>query len=221
MMLGYRMQCTMTTRPVLAFFLLLAWPVLGSTADKPYTITLWSDVSFGTDGGVAQSTLVKENEYPAKFAEAVKAKIAAMRIAPPQQDGKPAALRSGVRLSYLVTPSASGGTVSLQETLLAPLPIREVYAAYPKSLNREDSWQGRIDIRCEIDTAGQCLNPIMSTDNGSLPEDARRFAKDSITKWKFAPQTLNDQAIPGEFRMSFDIVPNPRQIEDFRDPRKL
>jgi hypothetical protein len=61
----------------------------------------------------------------------------------------------------------------------------------------------------------------MTADNGSLPEDARRFAKDSITKWKFAPQTLNGQAIPGEFRMSFDIVPNPRQIEDFRDPRKL
>jgi hypothetical protein len=61
----------------------------------------------------------------------------------------------------------------------------------------------------------------MTSDNGSLPEDARRFAKDSISKWKFAPQTVNGQAIPGEFRMSMEIAPDPRAIEDFRDPRKL
>ncbi len=212
----------MTLRAVLVLVLFTALPA--RAADKPaapYTIAVWSDVSFTTEGGVAESQIIKETDYPAKFVDAVKTKIAAMRITPPEQDGKPAALRSGVRVTYLITPSASGASVSLQETLLAPLPVREIYAAFPKSLNREDSWQGRIDIRCEIDTSGQCLNPVMTADNGSLPEDARRFAKDSITKWKFAPQTLNGQAISGEFRMSFDIVPNPRQIEDFRDPRKL
>lgn len=205
---------------VLSLFLLLP----AAAADKPaapYTIAVWSDVSFNSEGGVSESRILKEADYPVKFVDAVKAKIAAMRITPPEQDGKPGELRSGLRVSYLITPSATGASVSLQETLLAPLPVREIYAAYPKSLNREDSWQGRIDIRCEIDITGQCLSPVMTTDNGSLPEDARRFAKDSITKWKFAPQTLNGQAIPGEFRMSLDIVPNPRQIEDFRDPRKL
>ena len=205
---------------VLSLFLLLP----AAAADKPaapYTIAVWSDVSFNSEGGVSESRILKEADYPMKFVDAVKAKIAAMRITPPEQDGKPGELRSGLRVSYLITPSATGASVSLQETLLAPLPVREIYAAYPKSLNREDSWQGRIDIRCEIDITGQCLSPVMTTDNGSLPEDARRFAKDSITKWKFAPQTLNGQAIPGEFRMSLDIVPNPRQIEDFRDPRKL
>jgi hypothetical protein len=212
----------MFLRLVSVLFLFLLLPA--AAADKPaapYTIAVWSDVSFNSEGGVSESLILKEADYPVKFVDAVKAKIAAMRITPPEQDGKPGELRSGVRVSYLITPSASGASVSLQETLLAPLPVREIYAAYPKSLNREDSWQGRIDIRCEIDTAGQCLNPVMTTDNGSLPEDARRFAKDSITKWKFAPQTVNGQAIPGEFRISLDIVPNPRQIEDFRDPRKL
>lgn len=212
----------MFLRVVSVLFLFLLLPA--AAADKPaapYTIAVWSDVSFNSEGGVSESRILKEADYPVKFVDAVKAKIAAMRITPPEQDGKPGELRSGVRVSYLITPSASGASVSLQETLLAPLPVREIYAAYPKSLNREDSWQGRIDIRCEIDTAGQCLNPVMTTDNGSLPEDARRFAKDSITKWKFAPQTVNGQAIPGEFHISLDIVPNPRLIEDFRDPRKL
>lgn len=195
-----------------------------TAADKPaapYTIAVWSDVSFNAEGGVAESRIIKEGDYPAKFVDAVKAKIAAMRITPPEKDGKPGQLRSGVRVTYLITPSASGASVSLQETLLAPLPVREIYAAFPKSLNREDSWKGRIDIRCEIDIAGQCLNPVMTTDNGSLPEEARRFAKDSITKWKFSPQSVNGQAIPGEFRMSIDIAPDPRVIEDFRDPRRL
>jgi|LauGreDrversion4_2_1035121.scaffolds.fasta_scaffold06142_7 hypothetical protein len=205
---------------VLSLFLLLP----ATAADKPaapYTIAVWSDVSFNSEGGVSESRIVKEADYPVKFVDAVKAKTAAMRITPPAQDGKPGELRSGVRVSYLITPSASGASVSLQETLLAPLPLREVYVAFPKSLNREDSWKGRIDIRCGIDSQGQCQNPVMTTDNGSLPEDARRFAKDSISKWKFAPQTVNGQAIPGEFRMSIDIAPDPRQIEDFRDPRKL
>lgn len=206
-------------------FTLILFALLPATAaDKPaapYTIAVWSDVSFNAEGGVAESRIIKEADYPAKFADAVKAKVAAMRITPPVQDGKPGLLQSGVRVTYLITPSATGASVSLQETLLAPLPLREIYAAFPKSLNREDSWKGRIDVRCEIDVAGQCLNPVMSTDNGSLPEEARRFAKDSITKWKFVPQTVNGKPVPGEFRMSLDISPDPRAIEDFRDPRKL
>lgn len=212
----------MILRALIALALTAVLPA--AAADKtaaPYTISVWSDVSFNTEGGVAESRIVKEADYPAKFIDAVKAKIAAMRIAPPDVDGKPGQLRSGVRVTYLITPSASGASVSLQETLLAPLPVREIYAAFPKSLNREDSWKGRIDIRCDIDVAGQCQNPVMSTDNGSLPEDARRFARDSVSKWKFAPQTVNGRAIPGEFRMSLDITPDPRAIEDFRDPRRL
>ncbi len=208
-----------------AFLALVLFTALSTSAvDKPaapYTIAVWSDVSFNSEGGVSESRILKEADYPVKFVDAVKAKIAAMRITPPEQDGKPGELRSGVRVSYLITPSASGASVSLQETLLAPLPLREVYVAFPKSLNREDSWKGRIDIRCAIDSDGQCQNPVMTSDNGSLPEDARRFAKDSISKWKFAPQTVNGQAIPGEFRMSMEIAPDPRAIEDFRDPRKL
>ncbi len=49
---------------------------------------------FDTQGKATEYALVDEAQYPAKFAENVKERVACAKIDPPQEDGKAVTLRT-------------------------------------------------------------------------------------------------------------------------------
>ena len=184
--------------------------------DAPYQIKVWSSVLFNTEGNAADIRIEKEAEYPVKFLEAVKAKISAAHIDAPMQNGQAARYRTGIRLVYTVTPSAQGATVTLDEFALSPLPLREYYAPYPRSLAGSNGWQGNLRVVCKVSTEGLCATVDVTGENGPAPEAARKYAKDSMAKWKFEPQSLNDTAIEGEYAFTMSLKSDPHVIKDPR-----
>ncbi len=184
--------------------------------DAPYQIKIWSSVLFNTEGTPADIRIEKEAEYPVKFLDAVKAKIAAAHIDAPTQDGQAARYRTGIRLVYTVTPSAQGASVTLDEFALSPLPLREYYAPYPRSLAGENGWQGNLKVVCKVSAEGMCSTVDVTGVNGPAPEAARKYAKDSMAKWKFEPQTLNDTAIESEFTFVMSLKTDTHVIKDPR-----
>lgn len=206
-----------------ALALLLAAALTPAVAapDKPYTVAIWASVEIGVEGTVTASEIKKPSDYPAPFLAAVEKRIAALRIEPPTDAGAPATLRSGLLLSYTVTPSATGGSVSLDSMSLSPLPVREQFAPYPRELSGPEDWKGKLTVSCLVGTDGMCGTIEVVSDNGVLPEPARRFARDSLQKWKFEPQRLNGKAVEARFSTVLDMTVEKTEIKDFRDPTRL
>lgn len=189
--------------------------------DKPYTVAIWATVEIGAEGTVTASEIKKPSDYPAPFLAAVNKRIAALRIDPPMDAGAPATLRSGLLLSYTVTPSATGGSVSLDSINLSPLPVREHFAPYPRELSGPEDWKGKLTVSCLVGVDGMCGAIEVVSDNGVLPEPARRFARDSLQKWKFEPQRLNGKPVEARFSTVLDMTVEKTEIKDFRDPTRL
>ena len=206
-----------------ALALLLAAALAPALAadDKPYTVAIWADVEIGTEGTVTAAKIKKESDYPAAFVAAVNKRIAALRIDPPTDAGAPATLRSGLLLSYTVTPSAGGGSVSLDSINLSPMPVREQFAPYPRELSGQGDWKGKLTVSCLVGADGMCGSIEVVSDNGVLPEPARRFARDSLQKWKFEPQRLNGKPVEARFSTVLDMTVEKTEIKDFRDARRL
>ena len=200
----------------LSALLLSFAPTQTNAEDAPYQINIWSSVLFNAEGNPAEIRIEKEAEYPAKFLEAVKGKISAAHIDAPLQNGQAVSYRTGIRLVYTVTPSAQGASVTLDEFTLSPLPLREYYAPYPRSLAGENGWQGVLKVVCKVSTEGLCATVDVTGVDGPAPEAARKYAKDSMAKWKFEPQSLNDTAIEGEYAFTMSLKNDPHVIKDPR-----
>lgn len=196
-------------------------PTLAAAPDKPYAVAIWARVEIGAEGTVTAAEIIKPSDYPAPFLAAVDTRIAALRIDPPTDAGAPATLRSGLLLSYTVTPSAAGGSVSLDSMSLSPLPVREQFARYPRELSGPEDWKGKLTVSCLVGADGLCGSIEVVSDNGVLPEPARRFARDSLQKWKFEPQRLNGKPIESRFTTVLDMTLEKTEIKDFRDARRL
>lgn len=210
----------LTTALALLFSAALT-PALAAAPDKPYTVAIWATVEIGAEGTVTASEIKKEADYPAPFIAAVNKRIAALRIDPPTDAGAPATLRSGLLLSYTVTPSATGGSVSLDSMNLSPLPVREHFAPYPRELTGPEDWKGKLTVSCLVGVDGLCGTIDVVSDNGVLPEPARRFARDSLQKWKFEPQRLNGKPVEARFSTVLDMTVEKTEIKDFRDPTRI
>ena len=205
----------------LALLLSAALTPAAAAPDKPYTVAIWATVEIGVEGTVTASEIKKPSDYPAPFLAAVEKRIAALRIDPPMDAGAPATLRSGLLLSYTVTPSATGGSVPLDSINLSPLPVREQFAPYPRELSGPEDWKGKLTVSCLVGVDGMCGTIEVVSDNGVLPEPARRFAHDSLQKWKFEPQRLNGKPVEARFSTVLDMTVEKTEIKDFRDARRL
>lgn len=188
-------------------------------ADKPYSIDVWADVRFGQDGRAGDIRILDEAANPAKFIEAVKTRIAAIQIDPPQDAGQPAELRTGMRLRYTVTPSERGGDISLSDIRISPLAVRQPVAGVPRELAREGSWEGKVITTCMVSVEGLCGQTESRAESGVLPEGIRRYARDAMAKWKFEPQRLNGRPVEGEYIWELDLSDKAPEINDPRRRR--
>lgn len=200
--------------------LALALPASAQDAGAPYEVSVWARVLFGTDGKPAEFTLVDEDKYPAKFAENVKARIARASIPPPQVDGKPATLRSGVEMRFTVTPAGQGGTVRVDGISMGAIPVKKYFAAYPADIAATGGWQGEASGVCRIGTDGRCAT-IEVVAAAGMPESVRRHVKASLEQWLFEPQQVGGKPIEGEYKLTLKFNTPDAMPEDFREDKFL
>jgi hypothetical protein len=201
-----------------ALFVGLVLAVAPARAADPYTVTVWARVLFGVDGKAGEFTVIDEAAMPTKFVEGVKARVSRMRIPPPMDGDKPATLRSGVRLDFVVTPSDAGGSVRLDKVSMEPLPVARFVAPYPDDLAKTGGWESGVAATCQVAVDGRCASVTVLPQPG-LPESVRRFAKASLERWTFEPQRLNDRPIEGESTTHFTLRTPDSAPEDFRQSR--
>lgn len=188
------------------------------TPAEPYTVEVWARVLFNTEGRVAEYALVDEAQYPAQFAANVKERVSKAKIEPPQDDGKPATLRSGVRLNFLVTPAAEGGSVKITGLSMGPVPTHRYYAGYPKDVGKSNGWEGEVQAMCTVGVEGRCTTVEVKALPG-IPESVRRFAKASLEGWTFESQQLNGKPIEGEYAMRMRLNTLDDKPQDFRQDK--
>jgi len=197
-----------------------AWLSVGATQTpaEPYPVAVWARVLFGPDGRVVEQSLVDEAAYPAQFADNVKARVSRTKIEPPRTDGKPATLRTGVRIDFIVTPTAQGGSVRMSGLSMGPIPTRTYYASYPRDVGQTDGWQGEVVGICKVGTEGRCVSVEVSALPG-MPESVRRYAKASLEGWTFEPQQLDGKPIEGEHTLRLQLNTLDGAPEDFRQDK--
>ncbi len=220
-MLNHRLVFLQTVRRAVLGPVLwaLALGVHAQLPDKPYTVEIWSDATFGPDGKLQKLEVAEAATQPAAFVERVKKQLASARI-PPVTDraGQPAIFETGVRVQYLVTPAATGGTVRMTGMTIEPRPVKRYLASEPDGLPHDTPLNVRLS--CTIDTAGECKEPKVLEADGTYPE-LRRWAMASLQGWRFAAQRINGQAVPAEVVVTLTFKVDNYRPADFRNPLKI
>lgn len=196
----------------------LAFWALASTAQttgEPYRVTIWALVLFGADGRSVETEIMDEADHPSPFVEQVRARLQAAKINPPQDDRGPATFKTGVRMDFVVTPSASGASVRALGLVMAPLPTKTYYASYPADIARTDGWKGSVTAVCTVGVEGNCIDIDVKALPG-MPESVRRYAKASLENWTFRPQEINGKPVQGEYELSVNFETVRSAPENFR-----
>jgi TonB family protein len=194
-------------------------PAQANPPDQPYTVTVWSDATFGPDGSIQQLEVVKTPELTAAFVEQVRGQLSRARI-PPVKDGSgvPAVFQTGVMTSYLITPGDKGATVRLQGMRMEPRPVTRYGASRPKDLPNDTPLSAR--VQCDVGTDGRCAEVKILESTGTY-DSLRRWALASARGWEFLPQRINGQPVPATVEISLVLTLEDLRPADFRDPRKL
>ncbi len=200
----------------------LLGPFLASPATAqspaPYTVTVWAQTLFGTDGKASQFQVVDEATYSAPFVEGVKVRLARARIQPVQDLGAPATFKTGVRMDFVITPGQGSGTVKLDGLAMEPLPIKRYMASFPADVALTDGWDGRVDAFCLVGVDGACKS-ITVTALPGMPDSVRRFARVSLEQWRFEAQQVNGKPIEAEVGVRFNLNAPVGAPEDFRQDK--
>src|SRR6185295_3396158 len=162
---------------------------------EPYSASVCAMVQFGYDGRATDIAIVDVEQYPAAFVENVRKRLEAARVPPAVVDGKPALLKSGVELRFMVTTNEKGGgTVRVEGISIGPMPKRKYLAAYPEERKGSRGWEGEVRGTCKVNPQGRC-GAIEIASVPGMPESVRKYAKASLEHWEFEPQRLDGQPI--------------------------
>ncbi len=192
-----------------------------AAADDPYTVELWADALFGNDGRISRLEVPDASEYPPAFVERVRKQLATAKI-PIVNDasGAPATFQTGVRLSYRVTPATAGlpGTVKLTGMQIGPRPLKRYAASPPDDL--PPNTPAEVKVRCQVGIDGVC-GEVKIVEMPGTSDRLRRWAVATMRGWRFEPQRVNGQPVPGEHEVRFVLSVQDNAPTDFRDPRRL
>lgn len=203
----------------LAAALVSAAPARAADPLSPYPVSVWSRVLFGIDGKPQSLEVVDEDQYPARFVENVRQRVAQASIQPPLVDGRPVTLRSGVEMRFTVTPKPEGGgSVRVDGLSVGALPLKKYLAAYPADIAATGGWEGEVTGVCTIGVNGRCRT-VDVVANAGMPESVRRYAKVTLDGWLFEPQQVNGQAIESEYRLVMRLNTLDSAPEDFRQDK--
>ena len=198
----------------------IATAALAQQSADSYRVSVWAMVEFGHDGRAANVSIVDADQYPAAFVANVKQRLAGARVPPPEADGKPAVLKSGVELRFMVTPTAAGGTVRVDGIAIGPMPTKKYFASFPEELKRVRGWEGEVRGSCSVTPQGRCGAIDIETYPG-MPESVRKYGKASLEQWQFEPQRLNGQPVAGDYSVRIWLRNNDQAPDDLRQDRFL
>ena len=198
---------------------LAAWPLASAANEsdgKPYLVSVWSLVLFDTSGQAKEIEVADASRYSAQFLDNVRSRLAKARVPPPQEGGAAATFKSGVRMEFLMTPSAAGGSARVVGLNVAPLPTKTYFASYPKDVASSEGWEGAVSATCTVGVDGRC-SAVMVKALPGMPDSVRRFAKASLEGWTFLPQELNGKPVVGEYELTVNLRTTEGAPEDFRE----
>lgn len=202
----------------LIFCIAVASPLAAKPTHGPYLVEVWADVLFDSSGEGASYQIAGERDLPAAFVQQVKLRLDKARIEPRLVSGKPVSFKTGVRMSFEVTPGPGGGTVRVTRVDMAPRPIKTSVAQIPRDIARVAEWSGTLKATCHVSTEGICSKTELSA-NAGIPESARRWAAASFKSWTFMPQELDGAKVPGEYGVILSLEIDGPRLEDFRQDK--
>ena len=209
----------MSLRSFLATALLALLPMLSLASEQdgqPYRVTVWSLVLFDTSGQAKEIEVADASRYSAQFLDNVRSRLAKARVPPPQEGGAAATFKSGVRMEFLMTPSAAGGSARVVGLSVAPLPTKTYFASYPKDVAGAEGWEGAVSALCTVGVEGTCTAIAVKALPG-MPDSVRRFARASLEGWVFIPQEVNGKPVVGEYELTLKLRTLDGAPEDFRE----
>ncbi len=194
-------------------------PATAQTDGKPYRLQLQARVVFGTDGRAKSVDVLDADAQPAAFIADVRERLARASIQPPTEAGQPAQLGTGVSLVLDVTPGPQGGQVRIADLVMHPLLLTMRLVAMPDDAFISGETERDVQLQCDVDVQGRCAQANVQTVPG-MPESVRRWARLTTEEWRFEPQTLNGQPIPGRYQTRLKVLKGPdTQPENFRLPK--
>lgn len=165
-------------------------------AAEPGRLQLSVLMQFDEQGSAQSVQLLGSQGLPSRFQELLRQRLLAVRIPPQRWNDQPAALRSGALVAVQLPPEGRDGEVLLKDLRLTPVPIERGMHALPKELGLLNEFDFEFEVRCEVDARGHCAQPELLSPQ-PLPEPVRRWALASARDWRFIPQRLAGQALPG------------------------
>lgn len=190
-------------------------------SEQPYVVDVWADALFGGDGRISRLEVPDASEYPPAFVERVRKQLATAKIpVVKDESGAPATFQTGVELSYRVTPATAGlqGAVRLEGMQIGPRPLKRYAAKLPKDL--PTNTPAVVRVRCQVGIDGVC-GEVKIVEMPGTSDSLRRWAVATMRDWRFEPQRVNGQPVPGEHEESFELTVPDNAPTDFRDPRRL
>jgi hypothetical protein len=188
-------------------------------ATEPYQVTVQARVVFGSDGRAQSVRVVDADTQPAAFTAAVQERLSKARIPPPTLQDQPATLATGVSMFLQVTPGASGGQVRVLGLQMHPLSLAMRLVAMPDDAFLAGETERQVTVVCEVDVQGRCAQASAQGLPG-VPESVRRWARLTTENWRFEPQTLNGEPIPGRYEVTLVVTSDPSLMpEDFRQSK--
>jgi hypothetical protein len=188
-------------------------------ADAPYRVTVWADVQFDLEGAAASVEVIDADRHPPGFIEQLRQRFARARITPVTAGGAPATFRSGVAIDLTITPAGESGSggVAVDGLRIEPLPRRARLGRYRGEHPDPEGggWDGEVRATCAVDIEGRCSTITVEPVPG-LPEDARRFARETLKQWRYDPQQVNGVPIPSVAPVRFTLEAPAKRPDDFR-----
>ena len=180
--------------PLLAAFVGAA--IASNHAAETQTMNLHVLMRFDEHGAAQSVQLLGNQGLSDSFQDQLRQRLLAVRVPPQRWADQPASLHTGAVVRLQLPPEGQAGSVRLEDLRFTPLPIERGMQELPKELALLNEFDYEFEVRCEIDAKGICSQAEL-LGRQPLPEPVRRWALGSTRGWRFIPQRLGSQALPG------------------------
>lgn len=185
----------------------------------PYFAQVWADAQFDTAGKLKKLQFAQTEAQPAELLEQLRTRLASARIPAIRDDqDQPAEFDTGMLLSLEVRPGTPQAQVAIKGMKLAPRVLEQHAVEAPKDVSKIGGWDGSVTVECEVRADGICHVEKVDAVAG-VPESVRRWAKLSMETWRFVPQRVNGQPVPGKVSQTLTLKIDDSRPEDFRVPK--
>lgn len=207
------MPNALTTGPLLAalLFCLPAATAAGSDEVSRLSIQAWVDID--ADGRI--STLEWITELPAALRTAAEAEIKLVEYLPATIDGKPAASRSELRGSLIMSPSADEVILSIERLRVGAGVNRLFPSSYPDyALRNRTTATVMAEFTVTVDGKAEDIAIYPEQREQDFGEQIRA----ALARWRFEPERLRNSPVASSLCVPFTFAIAGRPLPPAPDP---